>query len=182
MEDSESSDGLSNDNGADLQNEDFCSDIPSRTASSHTTPGSNFLSNTGLSLTTSGSYFSSQNESPSVLSRIVPFAENEYPAQLHDPQDGNDLFSSTPSTFFNQTDNPLPLDNQTLDLGSQWDMTPLPSPVRKGDEATTGVEVERQKHGSTLILENVQPQMVTRIIKMLFESKSAINMKIVSQE
>lgn len=182
MESSEFTDSLSDDNEAGNQDVDFGSDIPSRSAPSHTTSGSSFPSHTALSLTTPGCYFSSQNVSPSAPSEIFRFTENEFPANLPNPPDGNDLFSSTPGTFFNQNDNPLQLDNQTLDLGPRWDMTPLPSPARKNDDAMTGVEVEQEKHGSTLILEDVQPQMVTNIIKMLFESKSAVNMKIVRQE
>lgn len=182
IEESESTDSLSDDNGADLQDEDFGSEIPARTASSHTTPGSSFPAHTALSLATPGSYFASQNLSTPIPSRIFPFTENEFPANLHDPQDGSDIFGSTPGTFFNRNDSSLLLDNQTLDLEPEWDKTRLHSHARKGDDAMTGVEMEREKHGSTLILEDVQPEMVTSIIRMLFESKSAVNVKIVSQE
>lgn len=184
MEDSESTDSLSDENGADFQEEYIGSDILSRRASSQATPGSNFPSHSPSSIITPRSYFSSQNVSPPVPSQIFPFTENEFPANLHNLQDDNDLFSSNPRTFFNQPDNSLPFDNQNLDLGPQGDLTslPSPSPARRGDDAMTGLEVEREKYGSTLILENVQPQMVTSIINMLFESKSAVNMKIVSQE
>lgn len=184
MEDSDSSDSLSHENGADFQDEYFDSDITLRTGSSNATPGSKLPSNSPSSITTPRSYFSSQGVSPPGPSQIFPFTDNDFFANLHNSQDGNDLFSSTPGTLFNQPDNSLPLDNQRLDLGPQWNLTslPSPSPARKGDDAMTGVEVERGKHGSTLILENVQPQMVTSIVKMLFESKSAVNMKIVRQE
>ena len=180
MEDSELSDSLSDDNETTNQDVAVGSDIPSRSTSFHTTSGSEFPSHLALTPTTLGSYFSSQDVSPSATSGIFQFPENEFPATLADAQDGNDLFGSTPDTF-NQNDNPLQLDHQTLNLGPQWSLTPLPSPAPKKDDAATGVEAEHERHGSTLILEDVQPQMVTNIVKMLVESKSAVNLKIVAK-
>lgn len=74
------------------------------------------------------------------------------------------------------------MDNQTLDLGMPWNTTYSASPAPKGDDAMTGLELVKGQHGSTLILEDVQPQMVTNIINMLYESKSVVKMKIVSQQ
>lgn len=62
-------------------------------------------------------------------------------------------------------------------------IAPFPSPVTKCEEVMTGSETAFDKSdGSTLILEHVQPQMVTSIINLLFQSKSVVKMKIVSQE
>lgn len=58
----------------------------------------------------------------------------------------------------------------------------LPS-VPNCEEVMAGSETASDKSdGSTLILEHVQPQMVTSIINLLFQSKSVVKMKIVSQE
>ena len=182
MEESESTDSLSDEDGIDFRDDDFGSDIPSHATSSYPTPGSNFPSHAAFSTTIPGSYFSSQHLSPPTSSGILPVTEPEFSANLHPPQDDNDLFSSNPESFFNQDRNCLPVNNHTFDLGSQWNIPPLPTPMDKGDEAMADVEVECSKKGSTIILEGVQPQMVTKIVKMLFESKSAVNMKIVSQK
>ena len=184
MEDSEFTDSLTDANETSNQDADFRPDNPSRSASFPTTLGSNFTPHTALTPTTPGPYLPSQVDSPSAPLGIFHLHENEFPAALPNAQDGSDLFggSSTPAatTFFNPNDKSLRLDHQqTLELG------PLPSPSAarsKNDDAMMmGVEAEQEKHGgSTLILEDVQPQMVTRILNMLFESKSAVNMKIVA--
>jgi hypothetical protein len=183
MQDSEStSNSLSDDDGEDLQDLNFNSDILSHTACSRTTPGSNFTSHTASSIKTPESYFPSHNAPPNVTSQNFPFTENEFTASLHTLQDSNDVFSSTSGTFINRNDNSLASDNQTLDLGMPWSMAYSASPAQKGDDAVTGLELVKGQYGSTLILEDVQPQMVTNIINMLYESKSVVKMKIVSQE
>jgi hypothetical protein len=183
MEDSESSNSLSEDDAAEVPDLDFNFDILSHTASSRTTAGSNFTSHTTSSLITPGSYVPSHSVSPHIISQDFSFTENEFIAGLPTPQDSTEYFSGTPGTFFSQNDIFLPLDNPTLNLGTPWNTTYFTPPTQqKGDDAMTGVEVGKEKLGSTLILEDVQPQMVTSIINMLFESKSVVKMKIVSQK
>ncbi|ERF74165.1 hypothetical protein EPUS_09249 [Endocarpon pusillum Z07020] len=179
MEDSESKNSLSEDDVAEVPDLDFYSDILSHMASSRTTPGSNLTSHTTSSLTTPGSYVPSHSVSPHVISQDFSFTENEFAAGLPTPQNSNEYFSGTPGAFFSQNDTSLSLDNPTLDLGTLWNTTYFPLPTQqKGDDAMTGVEVGKENLRNKLILEDVQPQMVTSIIKMLFESKSVVKMKI----
>jgi hypothetical protein len=184
MEDSEStSNSFSDDDGEGLQDLDFNSDILSHTGSSRTTPGSNFTQHTASSIDTPGSYFHSHNAPPNVTSQNFPLTENEFTPSLHTIQDSNDVFSSTSGTFLHQNNNDLALDNQTPDLSMLWGMAYAASPAQKGNDAMmAGPEMVQGQHGSTLILEDVQPQMVTKIINMLYESKSVVKMKIVSQQ
>jgi hypothetical protein len=181
-EDSESSNSLSEDDAPKVPDLDFNFDILSHTASSRTTPRSNFTSHTTSSLTTPGSHVPSHSVPPHIISQDFSFTGNEFTAGLPTPQDSNEYFSGTPGTFFSQNNSFLPLDNPTPDLGTPWNTTYFTPPTQqKGDHAMTGVEAGKEKLGSTLILEDVQPQMVTRIINMLYESKSVVKMKIVSQ-
>ena len=105
-----------------------------------------------------------------MTSRESHFTENEFTTSSQILQDSNDLFNRTTGTFFNvQNDTNLPIDNQVPDLGVPWSIAQFSSAGQKGDDAMTGMEVGQEKPESTLILENVQPQMVTKIINMLYK-------------
>ncbi len=201
MEESESTDYLSDDNGEDIQDTEINPGILSHNTSSHTPPGSEFPSHHAPSLTPSESYPSSHNLSPLTTTRSFSVTDNEFTAHLPAFQDSNQLFNSTSSNFFNQDDNYFASDNQALNrasftqsvnslklndqasiLDTPWNMAQSSPPAQKGDDAMMGVEAGPEKPGSTLILENVQPQMVTGIINMMYEAKSVVKMRIVSQE
>ena len=58
-----------------------------------------------------------------------------------------------------------------LDLAWEQNGSPLSSLAAKAKEES-----------STLVLEDVQPAMVTRILSLLYENKSPVKMKIMSQD
>lgn len=191
MQDSESTDSLSDDNEAEVQDTEFNFDMLSHTASSQTTPETNFAPHTASALTTPAPYAPSQSVSTHPLPQAFRFPENSFT---------NDVFGRPHTTRFDaRTDTHSQQNTQSFDLSaSPWNMrpfhsstptrgdaeAPIFSPSTKGDEAMTGVEkpLEKSSDGSTLILEHVQPQMMASIINLLFESKPVVKMKIVSQE
>ena len=171
------------------------------------TSGTTFPSHTASGFNTPALQVPPHTFSPTATSQQqdTPFPESRFTTSLQSLQPNTDFFSRTPAgTFFenpnnnNNTNSPLSLDNhQTSNFTTPWELPPYLSSSlmqQKTEDAMTGVLQDEQqrkqgkqgtqaeKHGSTLILEDVQPQMVTSIINLLFESKSIVKMKIVSQE
>ncbi|KAL8722882.1 MAG: hypothetical protein Q9225_000715 [Loekoesia sp. 1 TL-2023] len=119
----------------------------------------------------------------------------------HNDYFSHDLFSPhrnpqghqqrNPSFAVDQTTLPPNFDDHNMDTTTSWDLVDQqvqPSSVTtegtksRDDRSTSIMDLGQSGDGaSTLILEDIQPQMVTKIINMLFEAKVAVKMKIVSK-
>jgi len=147
---------------------DLDSDMPFHAAFSTTTPRSNFASQTASALTTPGSYILSYDVDSNAA---APFslAESDLTTSLHTNHDFGAGVLPSICTYLESNGGALPLDNRALDPGSPWGMTNFSLPAPKGENAATGVEMGQGGHKSTLTVEDVQPQMVTKILNLLYE-------------
>lgn len=106
----------------------------------------------------------------------------------------------------NHTDSSPGFDDNIFRIDPSWDIPGLeppspPSPPPPTQEPEETTEKERatgssqamnnddqpqqqdvKKTASTLVLEDIQPEMITKIINVLFEAQATVKMKIVSQE
>ena len=176
MEDSDSASSLSDEDRPEIN-----SDTLPHSAFSTTSPGSNHASQTASALATPGSYAPWHGVGSDAMSQGFPFTESELTTSLQPHHGFGPGTFLAKGTFLNQPESALPPVNQIVDLDSPWGMTSFSPSAHKGKDAMKGVAEEQGRHTSTLTLEDVQPQMVTRIINMLYESKSAVKVNISSQ-
>lgn len=144
------------------------SDMLSHAAFSTTTPRSNFASHTASALTTPGSYILS-HDADSNAAAPFSLAESDLTTSLHTNHDFGAGVLPSICTYLEPNGGALPLDNRVLDPGSPWGVTNFSSPASKGENAATGVEMGQGGHKSTLTVEDVQPQMVTKILNLFYE-------------
>ena len=177
MEDLESVNSLSDDDGLDVR-----VDFTPYKGSSSTSMGSLFPSHNASATTTPGAYFHSQVGTPNILSQDLVFPEDESSTGMQLFQDGNQAPDNTASPYFGTDCFMTPPDNQMLELGTPWDLTNV-SPASPRDELVIpGLEGGQGKRGSTMILEDVSPQTITKIINVLYEAKAVVKMKILSED
>ena len=177
MEDLESVNSLSDDDGLDVR-----LDLTSHNATSCTTLGSLFPSHNASATTTPGAYFHSQVGTPDIMSQDLVFSENEPSSGMQLFQDGNLSSGNAASPYFGTDCFMTPPDNQMLELGTPWSLTNVSAPSPPDELVLPAPEGCQGKRGSTMILEDVSPQTITKIINTLYEAKAVVKMKILSEE
>lgn len=182
MEDSDSISSLSDEDAADFRDANFVATpgyLPSQTASSLATPGSSQVPSNSVSTHISSLTFSDKDNGfdPNCPGLLV----------------SNDIFSGDLSKVFHQQQGEFSclIENGSIDPNSSHDLADFastPSERKVGGRNPPGVgrsgtedKVMQGKPGVTLILEDVQPQVVSRILDVLSEAQAEIKMKVVSQ-
>lgn len=187
MEDSDSASSSSDEDTADLQDAAFAT-TPT------TTPRSYLSSHTASALPTPCSQVLSDNISHHDTTPIFPYKETEFDIDPRDLSESSDIFFNDVSKLFHhqQSEHSRSIENSSRDLNTPCDLTdflPITDAQGKagGNFTSSGVGVEigdkvQGKLAYTLILEDVQPQVVSSILAVLSEAKADIKMKIVNQK
>ncbi|MDI1486707.1 MAG: hypothetical protein OHK93_005967 [Ramalina farinacea] len=94
--------------------------------------------------------------------------------------------NSNPPSIFGANDsffNTEPSGNVRLELEqNEAQKAPIDLTWDQNGSSLSTLAAKAKEEGSTLVLEDVQPAMVTRILSLLYENKSPVKMKIVSQD
>lgn len=176
-EDFGSVNSLSDDDGLDIR-----LDLTPHDASSYTSLGSPFTSHNASATTTPGAYFHSNDSISDIMSQDLVFPEIDSIPGMQFFHDGNQSLSSTASPYFGTDCFMTPPDDQMLDLGPPWSLTNFSPPSSPDELVLPGLEEEQGRCGSTMILEDVSPQTITKIINVLYEAKAVVKVKILSGE
>ena len=172
MEDSDSASSMSDEDrhGLDLDN----------VAPLETSPSSNFASHMASAVATPGPYGTWNNAGAVATTQGFPFTTNTQAIEARNHQGFGVKSLPATNNFIDPTVNGMPSILGDFDLGSIWNMTDSNPARMEGNPLKEG-EGGEDRRTSTLTLKDVQPQMVSRIIKMLYESKAAVNIEISSE-
>ena len=177
MEDLESVNSLSDDDALDVR-----LDLAPHDASSSTTMSSLFPSQNVSATTTPGAYFHSHVGTPDIMSQDLVFPENDSSSGMQLFQDGNQSSGNPASQYFGTDCFMTPPDSQMFELATPWSLTNVSPPSPPDELVLPGLDGEQGRRGSTMILEDVSPQTITKIINVLYEAKAVVKMKILSEE